>query len=102
MTAIAHWRPRSRHFHRIFVNLPLIPKLVDDPLMSENFVKRIFIISVTFLLATMVFGYGLAVGRFHVWPYDVIHSSLNCPHSLATWLVRLSVFPALQNRPFLA
>ena len=27
---------------------------------------------------------------------------LNCPHSLATWLVRLSVFPALQNRPFLA
>ena len=27
---------------------------------------------------------------------------LNCPHSLATWLVRLSVFPVLQNRPFLA
>ncbi len=29
-------------------------------------------------------------------------SPVNCPHSLATWLVRFSVFPVLQNRPSLA
>ena len=35
-----------------------------------------FIASVAFLFAIVTFGYGLAVERYQIWPFDMIHGYL--------------------------
>jgi hypothetical protein len=42
--------------------------------MSEIIVKWIFKSSVVFLFAVMVFGYGLAIERLQIWPYEIMES----------------------------
>ena len=50
--------------------------------MSETLAKRVFISSFAFLFTAIVFGYGLAVGTFQIWPYEIIHSVYYAAKSL--------------------
>ena len=54
----------------------------SKPVMSETFVKRVFISSLAFLSAAIMFGYGLAVEQFQIWPYEMIHSVYYAAKSL--------------------
>lgn len=44
--------------------------------MSEIAAKRIFIASCGFLLSMVGFAYGVAVERYQIWPYSVVHESI--------------------------
>ena len=49
--------------------------------MSDVAAKRIFVTSLGFLFAVLSFGYGLAVERFQVWPYQSIHAAWTAARS---------------------
>lgn len=57
--------------------------------MADRVAKVAFVASATFLLALIVFAYGLAVGRYRIWPFDhlqaaqdVVHAYLTTGHAL--------------------
>lgn len=50
--------------------------------MSTDLPKRIFVLSLVFLLIAIPFGYGLAVGQFQIWPYEPIKLAWNAALSI--------------------
>jgi hypothetical protein len=53
--------------------------------MSEKVDKRIFVASAVFLIASMVFVFGLIVARNQIWPYQPIHSIWKAARSLVVF-----------------
>jgi hypothetical protein len=53
--------------------------------MSESFFKRIFLLSLAFLCSVTVFGYGVAVGMFQIWPYETIRSGWQVTENLVVY-----------------
>jgi hypothetical protein len=53
--------------------------------MSDTFIKRLFFTAVVFLLTAVSFGYGLAIGRLQIWPYDLMDSLYDVATGLAKY-----------------
>ena len=53
--------------------------------MSVVLAKRLFISAVIFLLTAMAFGYGLAVGRLQIWPYEFMDGLYDVGSGLAKY-----------------
>lgn len=53
--------------------------------MSETFLKRVAISSCAFLFSATAFGYGLAVGKYQIWPYETIDSAWQVAKTLAKY-----------------
>lgn len=53
--------------------------------MSELFAKRIFVGSAVFLTIAIVFAYGLAVGRYQIWPFPFIQTMTQVAKSYAEY-----------------
>ena len=51
--------------------------------MSEVFARRVFIASIFVLCAAAAFGYGLAVERYQLGPYGMIHEAIRVAKSYA-------------------
>ncbi len=50
--------------------------------MSETLAKRIFVVSIAFLIAAMMFAYGMATVKFRIWPFSTIRSVSRAVKSL--------------------
>lgn len=51
--------------------------------MRERFARRIQLVSIAFLAAVAMFGYGLAVARYEIWPFDLIQQTRQAAASLS-------------------
>lgn len=50
--------------------------------MSEKFQKRLSIASASFLLVLLLLGFGVAVGKYQIWPYSIIDEVYTVTKSL--------------------